>query len=117
MSAVPKHVTAMTQLANELREMTAREDRKFRFNRQRFIESELVEFRPDFLEASELLVSLKTGLALKVGPYGDDLPIEVEHAFEDLEKALDKACPYEPEAYDSMSDVGLDHDNMDYRKD
>ena len=116
MSALPKHVTAMAQLAKEIRAMTAEADKKCRFNRQRFIESEIVEMKPDFIEASEILSSLKTGLALKVGPYGDDLPIEVEHAFEDLEKALDKACPYEPEAYDSMSD-GFDHDNMDYRKD
>ena len=104
MSAVPKHVTAMTQLANELRQMTAEADKKFRCNRQHFIENELVEFRPDFIEASEILSSLKTGLALKVGPYGDDLPIEVEHAFEDLVKALDAACPYEPEAYDPIGD-------------
>lgn len=111
MSAVPKHVTAMTKLANELRQMTADEDRKFRSNRQHFIESELVEFRPDFYEATEILSALKTGLALKVGPYGDDLPIEVEHAFEDLVKAMDKACPYEPEAYDSMSDVDRYEEN------
>lgn len=91
MSAVPKHVTAMTQLANELRQMTAEADRKFRLNRQKFIESELVEFRPDFYEASEILSALKTGLALKVGPYGDDLPIEVEYAFNDLMKLLESA--------------------------
>jgi hypothetical protein len=98
------HQIAMAQLARELREMTAAEDRKFRDNRQRFIESELVEFRPSFEEAAELLSALKTGLALKVGPYGDDLPIEVEEAFEDLKKAMDAATPYEPEAYDSIGE-------------
>jgi hypothetical protein len=94
------HQIAMAQLARELREMTAAEDKKFRDNRQRFIESELVEFRPSFEEATEILSALKTGLALKVGPWGDDLPVEVEHAFEDLTKAMDKATPYEPEFYD-----------------
>ena len=68
--------------------------------RKQFIESELVEFRPDFMDATEILSALKTGLALRVGPYGDDLPIEVEHAFQDLHRAMDAACPYEPEAYD-----------------
>lgn len=104
MSAIPKHVTAMAQLAKEIRAMTAEADRKCRFNRQRFIESELVEFRPDFTEASEILHAIRTGLALKVGSYGDDLPVEVEEAFEDLKKAMDAACPYEPEAYDSIGD-------------
>ena len=105
------HRVIFAKLAKEIREETAKQDAKFRFNRQRMLESELVEFRPDFLEASELLSSLKTGLALKVGPYGDDLPIEVEYAFEDLQKALDAATPYEPEAYDSMSDLDRYEEN------
>src|SRR3990167_5147203 len=85
------------------------EKRNSRDLRKQFIESELVEYRPDFMEATEILSALKTGLALRVGPYGDDLPIEVEHAFQDLHRAMDAACPYEPEAYDSMSDYGEDH--------
>ena len=109
-------MNAILKLAEEVKDFTQESDKKSRFNRQTFIESELVEFRPDFLEATEILASLKTGLALKVGPYGDDLPIEVEHAFEDLKKALDASCPYEPEAYDSMNDLGLDHDDRPYEK-
>ena len=79
--------------------------------RKQFIESELVEYRPDFMDATEILSALKTGLALRVGPYGDDLPIEVEHAFQDLHRAMDAACPYEPEAYDSMSDFDRYEEN------
>ena len=84
-------MSAITELASEVRQITEQADKKFRGNRQHFIESELVEFRPDFLEATELLSALKTGLALKVGPYGDDLPIEVEYAFNDLMKLLESA--------------------------
>ena len=79
--------------------------------RKQFIESELVEYRPDFMDATEILSALKTGLALRVGPYGYDLPIEVEHAFQDLHRAMDAACPYEPEAYDSMSDFDRYEEN------
>lgn len=112
----PDPMAPLKKVYAEAMEQKAAAEKKSRFDRQRFIESELVEFRPDFLEATEILAALKTGLALKVGPYGDDLPIEVEHAFEDLKKALDASCPYEPEAYDSMSDVGFDHDNVPYEK-
>ena len=100
----PDPMAPLKRVYAEALEKRAEAAKKHRADRQRFIESELVEFRPDFLETSEILAALKTGLALKVGPYGDDLPIEVEEAFEDLKRAMDAACPYEPEAYDSMSD-------------
>ena len=84
-------MNAILKLAEEVKDFTQESDKKSRFNRQTFIESELVEFRADFLEATEILASLKTGLALKVGPYGDDLPLEVEYAFNDLMKLLESA--------------------------
>jgi hypothetical protein len=105
------HRVIFAKLAKEIREETAKQDAKFRSDRQHFIENELVEFRPDFLEATEILSALKTGLALKVGPYGDDLPIEVEHAFQDLVRAMDAATPYEPEAFDSVSDMDRYEEN------
>jgi hypothetical protein len=91
MSAVPKHVTAMAQLAKEIRQMTAEADRKCRFNRQRFMESELLEFRPDYTEAKELLMALQAGLALKMSPDGDALDPDLEHAFKRLINELDCA--------------------------
>lgn len=84
-------MSAILKLAEEVKDFTQESDKKFRSNRQHFIESELVEFRADFLEATEILASLKTGLALKVGPYGDDLPLEIEYAFNDLMKLLESA--------------------------
>jgi hypothetical protein len=91
MSAVPKHVTAMAQLAKEIRAMTAEADRKCRFNRHRMLESELVEYRPDYTEAKELLMSLQVGLGLKMSPDGDSLDPDLEHAFKRLQDELDCA--------------------------
>lgn len=87
----PDPMAPLKKVYAEAMEQKAAAEKKSRFDRQRFIESELVEFRPDFTEASEILSSLKTGLALKVGPYGDDLPLEVEYAFNDLMKILESA--------------------------
>ena len=91
MSALPKHVTAMAQLAKEIRAMTAESDRKCRFNRHRMLEHELVEYRPDYNEAKELLMSLQVGLALKMAPDGDALDPDLEHAFKRLIDELDCA--------------------------
>lgn len=105
------HQIAMAQLAKELREMTAESDRKFRLNRQRFIESEIVEFRPDFFDSTELLDALKCGLEARLESDNLDLPLGVRDAFDDLRKALDASTPYEPDAYDSIGE-----DDIEYRK-
>jgi hypothetical protein len=73
-----------------------------RRNVQRMIESQIVEQRPDFIDATEILDALKAGLEARLESDNYDLPLEVRDAFDDLRKALDAACPYEPDAYDSM---------------
>jgi hypothetical protein len=111
------HQIAMAQLARELREMTAKEDRKFRFNRQRFIESELVEFRPDYTEAKELLMSLQVGLGLKMSPDGESLDPDLEHAFKRLQDELDCADEmHHRNTYDPR-DQYTGEDDIEYRKD
>ena len=93
----------------------AEQAKKSRSNRKAFIESELVEFRPDYIDAKEILSALKTGLALRTSPHGDDLPLEVEHAFNDLEMSFDacEAALYEPEAYDSIGEERYNGDNLE----
>lgn len=105
----PDPMAPLKKVYAEAMEQKAAAEKKSRFDRQRFIESELVEFRPDFTEASEILSALKTGLSLRMD---ENLPLEVEHAFHDLVMAFDacEAALYEPEAYDSMGDI-------EYRKD
>ena len=106
-------MSAILKLAEEVKAFTVEADKKSRYNRREMLNDELVNFRPTYEEAAELVKSLQTGLASREGPYGDDLPIEAEHAFQDLIKALDAATPYEPDAYESMND----HDDIEYRKD
>jgi hypothetical protein len=73
-----------------------------RRNVQRMIESQIVEQRPDFIDAHEIVDALQAGLEARLESDNYDLPLEVRDAFNDLRKALDAACPYEPDAYDSM---------------
>jgi hypothetical protein len=73
-----------------------------RRNVQRMIESQIVEQRPDFIDAHEIVDALQAGLEARLESDNYDLPLEVRDAFDDLRKALDAACPYEPDAYDSM---------------
>jgi hypothetical protein len=92
---------ALRQLAKEIREITATSEMIDRDQRIDRISLDLVNLRPRYEEAVLLLSALKTGLALREGPYGDDLPIEVEHAYLDLLKAMDAAeyAKFVPEAY------------------
>ena len=110
-------MNAITELASEVRQITEQADKKFRFNRQRMLEDEIAQFRPDYNEALELIDAIVCGLRAR---FNDDLPIDLEHDFSDLKLALNEAddieCRrgFEPEGYDS---IGMDHDNVDYRKD
>jgi hypothetical protein len=103
----PDPMAPLKKLYEETLESIAAERSVKRRNVQRMIESQIVEQRPDFIDASEILDSLQAGLEARLESDNYDLPLEVRDAFDDLRKALDKSTPYEPEAYDSMSD--FDH--------
>lgn len=108
-------MSAILKLAEEIKAFTAEADKKFRFNRQRMLEDEIAQFRPDYNEALELLDALLCGLRTR---FSDDLPIDLEHDFSDLKLALNEADDIEcrrgftPEAYDSIGE-----DDIEYRND
>ena len=105
----------ITELAAEVRQITEQADKKFRFNRQRMLEDEIAQFRPDYNEALELMDALVCGLRAR---FSDDLPVDLENDFSDLKLALNEADDIEnrrgftPEAYDSIGE-----DDIEYRKD
>lgn len=82
-------MNAIAKLAEEIRQITKEGDKRSRTNRQRFVESEIVELRPDYIEATEILDALRVGLALKMAPDGDALDADLEHAFKRLREELD----------------------------
>lgn len=59
-----------------------------RGKRQGMLESELVEFRPDFWEAKELAISLQCAIAARMNVDHDELPENLMDAFKQLEAAL-----------------------------
>jgi hypothetical protein len=98
----PDPMAPLRKVYAEALEAKAVEASVKRRNVQRMIESQIVEQRPDFIDAHEIVDALQAGLEARLESDNYDLPLEVRDAFNDLRKALDAACPYEPDAYDSM---------------
>ena len=90
---------AMAKLRRVMDEVT-QQPYTARYERQEMLSDELAMFRPTYEEAVELLSALRLGLEARVSPHGDDLPMEVGYAFDDLKKAMDKRIPHDIEAYD-----------------
>lgn len=84
MSAVPKSV--LHPIFEDLLQPIA--PKSPRMSRQQFIESEIVEFRPDYTEAMEMLDSIEVGLNVR---FNDDVGVDVTHLFKRLREALDEA--------------------------
>lgn len=97
--------------ASEIEKVAAERSVK-RMNVKRLAESQIVELRPDFIDASEILDALETGMTARLESDGDDLPLEVRDAFDDLRKAMDKAAPYEPDAYDPADQYAGPEDDI-----
>ena len=87
--------------ASELEKAAAERSVKRR-NVHAMIENMIVEQRPDFIDAFEIVDALQAGLEARLEADNYDLPLEVRDAFNELRGALDKATPYEPEAYDPL---------------
>lgn len=87
MSANPKLHPVFTEILKRIEQPL----KPARFARQQMLENEIAMFAPDFNEAMELLDALECGVAAKMSPDGDALPVDVQHRFLKLREALDEA--------------------------
>jgi hypothetical protein len=95
---------ALAKLAAEIRQDTKTFDQKDRYAWVDSVCEQLVTRKPSYEEAILIAASLKVGLALRESPYGDDLPLKVDHAFHDLAKAIDAQEQFEPDPYSPEED-------------